>query len=90
MFLAFSFGVPVIATDVGSLREDINDENGLLCRPMDPVDLARAITAFFDGELYAQKELRRSRIRDIAVEDHSWTKVADSTAAVYTSLLHSR
>ena len=34
-FLAFSFGLPVIATDVGSLREDVTSETGLLCRPRD-------------------------------------------------------
>ncbi len=35
-FLAFNFGVPVIATDVGSLREDVIDgTTGYLCAPRD-------------------------------------------------------
>src|SRR5262249_42554935 len=33
-FLGYSFGVPVIAADVGSLREDIvEDKTGFICKP---------------------------------------------------------
>ena len=60
-FLAFSFGLPVIATDVGSLREDVTSETGLLCKPRDPADLARAITDFYRGELHQDSsEVRRA------------------------------
>ena len=43
-FLAYSFGLPIIATDVGSLRQEIiQGKTGFLCRPQDSSDLARAI-----------------------------------------------
>ena len=43
-FLAYSFGLPIIATDVGSLRQEIVEgKTGFLCRPQDSSDLARAI-----------------------------------------------
>ena len=68
-FLAFSFGLPVIATDVGSLREDVTSETGLLCRPKDPADLARAITEFYRERLPSGFELEvRARIRSFAEE----------------------
>lgn len=42
LFVAYCFGLPVIATDVGSLREDIVEgTTGFLCKPCDPVDLTR-------------------------------------------------
>ena len=41
LFLGYSFGLPTIATDVGSFREEIIEgETGLICRPADPADLA--------------------------------------------------
>jgi len=84
-FLAFSFGVPVIATDVGSLRDDITDDTGLLCRSMDPEDLAHTIARFFRSELHTDLA-RRDRIRRVAFEAHSWTTVAERTRAVYAAL----
>jgi glycosyltransferase involved in cell wall biosynthesis len=44
--LAFSYGVPVIATTAGALAEAVRDGvDGLTCAPGDVDDLARALTA---------------------------------------------
>jgi glycosyltransferase involved in cell wall biosynthesis len=85
-FLAFSFGLPVIATDVGSLREDVTSETGVLCRPRDAADLARAITEFFNGHLYLDAGNAGGDIRRLAAERHSWQTVSERTQAVYASL----
>jgi len=85
-FIAFNFGVPVIATDVGSLREDIVEETGLLCRPQDPADLAEKISQFFQSDLYRRRELNRTRIRAFGETHHSWARVADCTRSVYSRL----
>jgi len=89
-FLAFSFGLPVIATDVGSLREDVTSETGLLCRPKDSVDLARSISAFFKGSLHYDQDRARPLIRRLAAEKHSWQIVSERTVAVYASLAPDR
>ena len=66
-FLSYSFGLPVIATDVGSLRDDIIEgETGFLCRSKNPADLARAIRTYFSSDLYQNLETRRSQIREFA------------------------
>jgi D-inositol-3-phosphate glycosyltransferase len=85
-FLAFSFGLPVIATDVGSLSEDVTSETGLLCRPKDPADLARVITDFFQSALYQNSSDTGTRIRRLAEERHSWEIVSDRTLAVYAQV----
>ena len=41
LFLAYRFGLPVVATDVGSLRDDvIEGRTGFISRRQDPADLA--------------------------------------------------
>jgi D-inositol-3-phosphate glycosyltransferase len=89
-FLAYSFGLPVIATDVGSLRQDIIEgRTGFVCRREDPSDLARMINEYFESDLFKDLENRRSDIKNYANERYSWEKVAAITTGVYSRLLTS-
>jgi len=91
LFLAYSFGLPVIATDVGSLREYIIEgKTGLVCRPRDADDLAKSMQEYFSSELYSRLEKGRREIQDFANERYSWTKVAEITNGVYQLLLEQR
>jgi len=84
---AQNFGLPVIATDVGALRDDVIDgRTGFLCPPRDPAALAQAIDRYFSSELYRNLPTRREEIRRFANERHSWTTVAQMTRSVYTRL----
>jgi D-inositol-3-phosphate glycosyltransferase len=90
-FLAYSFGLPLIATNVGSLREDIVEgKTGFICKPRDPIDLAKRIEAYFSSELFEQLETRRQEIKNFANEKYSWTKVGEITMGVYRSLVARR
>jgi glycosyltransferase involved in cell wall biosynthesis len=87
-FLSYSFGLPVIATDVGSLRHDIFEgRTGFVCRPKDSSDLARTIDKYFKSDLFRDLENRRSDIKRYANERYSWDKVAAITTAVYSNLI---
>lgn len=87
-FLAYNFGLPVIATDVGSLKDDIIDgKTGFVCKPRDPGDLVMAIMSFFSSEMYCRLDVRRNEIRRIANERYSWAIVGTTTKRVYGSLL---
>jgi glycosyltransferase involved in cell wall biosynthesis len=91
LVLGHTFGLPVIATDVGSLREDIIEGvNGFVCRPNDTDDLAAAIEGYFDGELFANLEQRRNDIRSLARRRYSWDAIGETVVAVYRSLLERR
>jgi len=88
LFLAHSFGLPVLAADVGSLKDDIVvGKTGFVFRPRDPVDLARAIELYFASELYADLDGRRPEIKDYTKERHSWDVVGRMTMSVYAGLL---
>jgi glycosyltransferase involved in cell wall biosynthesis len=86
--LGYSFGLPVIASDVGSFAEDIIEgETGFICKPGDSVALAKTIEAYFSSKLYRELSKRRRQIQNFANERFSWTKVGDTTRAVYMKLL---
>lgn len=88
LFLAYSFGLPVIATDVGSIREDIVEgETGFLSAPRDPISLAKAIEQYFESDLYKVLDRKRSGIREYARQRHSWELVGEMTRNVYLELL---
>ena len=75
-FLAYSFGLPVIATDVGSLREDVVEgKTGMICKPRDPADLARALTAYFSSTMYGELSTTRETIKLFSNTRYSWMKV---------------
>jgi glycosyltransferase involved in cell wall biosynthesis len=86
-FLAYSFGLPVVATDVGSLAEDVvSGKTGYVCRPHDPSDLARALTTFFASDLYRYPDVARREVAQWARKRHSWDEVARTTIAAYEHL----
>ena len=87
LFLGYDFGLPVIATDVGSLKEDIVEgRTGFVCHPKDSADLARAIDAYFASDLFKQLPARRQSIQNYARERYSWEKVGAITTRVYQEL----
>lgn len=87
-FLAYSFGLPVVATDVGSLRDDvIEGETGFVCRPSDPAAVGEAVKSYFASELHKNLHERRAKIARLANERYSWGRVAEITAAAYRRVL---
>lgn len=88
LFLAHSFGLPVIAADVGSLKDDIVDgETGFVFRPDNPADLTKTIDRYFSSDLYRELGSRRNEIRQFATERHSWEIVGQITMAIYARLI---
>jgi D-inositol-3-phosphate glycosyltransferase len=88
LILGYSFGLPVIAADVGSFKEEIvQGTTGFLCRPSDSIDLARTIAVYFQTDLFTELAGRRSEIRDFACRRYSWDTVSQATRTVYEALL---
>jgi glycosyltransferase involved in cell wall biosynthesis len=91
LFLGYSFGLPVIATDVGSMKEDvIEGRTGFLCAKQDPANMAAVIESYFESELYRCLHDRRKGIMDYANERYSWETVSQMTRNVYVDLLVDR
>jgi glycosyltransferase involved in cell wall biosynthesis len=87
LFLGYSFGVPALAADVGSLKDEIVEgRTGFVFRPRDPADLAKAIERYFSSDLYRDLNTRRREIREYATRAHSWDVVGQATMNVYATL----
>lgn len=88
LFLAHSFGLPVLAADVGSFRDEIVEgKTGFVFRPEDPPELAWTIERYFESDLYVNLNSRRQEIQDYATQQHSWDVVGQMTMSVYAGLL---
>lgn len=88
LFLGYSFGLPVIVTDVGSFREDVVEGiTGYVCRPGDALDLTRAIEVYFGSDLYHNLAQKRQIIMSHAHTHHSWGAAAKLTRNAYEGML---
>jgi len=88
LFLGYSFGLPAIASDVGTLKKEIIEgQTGFVCKPQDSSDLASKIDEYFRSELFRNLEAQRAEIKAYANERYSWDKVAAVTTKVYSRFL---
>jgi glycosyltransferase involved in cell wall biosynthesis len=91
LFLAYRFGLPVIASDVGSFREELtNCGAGLLFESGNPAALADTLDAFFKSEFYKDAARHRRRIQEYSSARHSWQTVGQITERVYSGLVKHR
>ena len=88
LYLGYSFGLPVVACDVGSMADEIVEgKTGFLCKPRDVDDLVLALERYFGSYLYKHLDAERQAVKDYVRERHSWDTVAEMTRRVYTDLL---
>jgi glycosyltransferase involved in cell wall biosynthesis len=88
LFLGYSFGLPILAADVGDLKDEIVEgETGFVFKPEDPVVLAKTIERYFSSDLFLDLNNRRQKISNYAKERHSWNVVGQTTMIQYAGLL---
>lgn len=82
-------GVPVVATDVGSVRESVTDgESGLVVRPEDPAALAAAIRRLIDDP--DLREAMGTEARRRGVERFTVAATVDSYLSLYDEILSAK
>lgn len=87
LFLGYSFGLPAIAADVGTLEDEIIEgQTGFVFRAQDSSHLASKIEEYFKSELFRNLETNRFQIKEYANERYLSSKVAPITTLVYASL----
>jgi len=89
IFLSYNFGLPVIAADVGSIRDSIiKGETGFVFRVEDIIDLEDKIELFFKSELYGRTKENARNIIEYVNKNNSWRKVSGITYEIYQKLLN--
>jgi glycosyltransferase involved in cell wall biosynthesis len=79
-------GVPVIASDLPSVREILTDGNeGRLVRPERPAELARAVRILLE---YPERREEMGRNARLKIErSFTWTRATETLSMFYDSLL---
>jgi len=86
--LSYAQGVPVVAADVGSMKEDIVEgETGFLFTAGDWRDLAAKVRAYYGSDLFKDLKAKRPGITAHGGERFSWTINAERTHGVYDRLM---
>ncbi len=88
-FLSYSFGLPVLASDVGSFKEEdiIPGKTGFIFKAEDSNDLKKTIIKYFDSELYKDIDNQRSKIKNWALGTYNWDNIAITTINCYKKLI---
>jgi glycosyltransferase involved in cell wall biosynthesis len=74
LFEYMAAGRPIIASDLSSLREILNEDNALLVTPDDPAALAAALHQLLADSALGQRLANRARLD---VEAYSWQSRAE-------------
>jgi len=80
---AMACGLPVIATDVGGIREIIPEGYGKFVPPDSPDTMAEAVIEFSQVNLQPLKQKLRTRVED----RFSWEKNVEQLAQIYEQLI---
>jgi glycosyltransferase involved in cell wall biosynthesis len=77
-------GLPIVATDIGGVREYVTEGVGTLCPPRDPAALADAMLRFLDNRGLAAEAGRGARQRALT---YDYQRVAEQLSHVYKTTL---
>lgn len=85
---AMSYGLPVIATEVGAVKEYVDSSTGIVVPPQDVTKFAQSL-----DYLLSNKKLRLEmgrRARQKAERKYSWDKVIDRYITLYQEVLEEK
>jgi glycosyltransferase involved in cell wall biosynthesis len=80
---AMACGLPIIATDVGGIKEIIEDKYGIIVPPDDPDSMEKAILYFSQRKLTIVKK----DLRSLTELKHSWDKNVQKLTKIYEELI---
>ena len=84
--LAYAFGKPVVASDLGGVREAVEEDgSGLLVPPCEPKALADALVKVLTNDELARVLGERGKL--LARTKYSWRGIAAKTRQIYEEVL---
>jgi D-inositol-3-phosphate glycosyltransferase len=87
LFMSYYFGLPVIASNVGSFSEEIIDKRtGLIFETENPNSLSESIVSYFESRMYKNLADTRKDIVQFAESKYSWDTNAQKINEIYRKL----
>ena len=80
---AMACGTPIVATEVGGVREYLGDNAGILCPPEDPSAIAEAAITLLSNDQLAARLSTAARVRSLR---YDYGVVAEHHAQVYRKI----
>ncbi len=91
LFMAYNFGLPVLATKVGNFENDIlTDKTGFLIDEISPESIASGINKYFSSDLYYNLDSGRNFIKNWSNSVFSWSAIGMETHDLYLKLFTQR
>ena len=81
---AMAAGLPIVATDVGGIRDYLDEESGALCRPGDAESFAGAVCALLADPSAADRRRQAVLLR---AQKYDYYVIAANLREIYASLL---
>jgi len=89
LFLAYNFGLPAIATNIGNFENDIiHGKTGFLIEEVEVKSIAKTIELYFKSALYKDLINTRSQIREWSYRQFSWEAIGEETFNLYQNQLN--
>lgn len=87
VFMAYTFGLPLLAADVGNFRNDVPEgKTGYLFESGNTGDLSKTILKYFESEMYHNLDSTRKALKDWAWDNYSWDVIGKDTRDAYLTV----
>lgn len=87
IFMAYTFGLPIIVSDIGNFKNDmVEGETGFLIPANEPKEIGKTLLKYFDSRLYRNLPESREKIKSWAWENYSWETIGAETRKLYESI----
>lgn len=87
IFMAYTFGLPIIVTDIGNFKNDmVEGKTGFLIPSTDPDQVAKTILNYFNSDIYRNLPESREKIKEWAWQNYSWDIIGAETRKLYESI----
>ena len=86
--LSYAYGLPVIASDVGSFRDEdvVENETGFIFEPLNENGLMQTLVKYFYSPLYNNLLQTRNQIIKWAEKKYSWDEIGKNTSKLYQQI----
>ncbi len=86
IFMAYTFGLPVLASNIGNFSQDVPEgKSGYLLNENNPKNWSELLIKYFESPLYKNLPETRNSIKQWANDFYSWEKIGAQTREIYSS-----